>query len=129
MGGWCFQLNGLFHWLLTELGFNVAMTGSSTRTDKGEWGNVKDHMALIAKIDGKSYLVDVGFGQYRVLRVSHYLYFKNLSNTFIHRILIIRLRCLTGLYQSNQMGISNCSKRETIGCCTTRSTRRMKPGN
>ena len=71
MGGWCFQLNGLFHWLLTELGFNVTMTGSSTRTDKGEWGNIKDHMALIAKIDGKSYLIDVGFGQYRVLRVSH----------------------------------------------------------
>ena len=66
MGGWCFQLNGLFHWLLAELGFKVVMTGSSTRTDEGEWRNAKDHMALIALIDGKNYLVDVGFGMYKV---------------------------------------------------------------
>ena len=66
MGGWCFQLNGLFHWLLTELGFKVVMTGSSTKTDEGEWRNAMDHMALIARIDGKSYLVDVGFGMYKV---------------------------------------------------------------
>ena len=66
MGGWCFQLNGLFHWLLTELGFKVVMTGSSTKTDEGEWRNAKDHMALIARIAGKSYLVDVGFGMYKV---------------------------------------------------------------
>ena len=67
MGGWCFQLNGLFHWLLTELGFKVVMTGSSTRTDEGEWKNAKNHMVLIALIDGKNYLVDVGFGMYKVL--------------------------------------------------------------
>ena len=66
MGGWCFQLNGLFHWLLTELGFDMVMTGSSTRTDEGEWRNARDHMALIAQIDGQKYLVDVGFGMYKV---------------------------------------------------------------
>ena len=68
MGGWCFQLNGLFHWLLTELGFDMIMTGSSTWCSEGEgkWRNAKDHMALIARIDGKSYLVDVGWGMYKV---------------------------------------------------------------
>ena len=66
MGGWCYQLNGLFHWLLTELGFKVLMTGSATRTEDGAWRNAKDHMALVAHVDGAAYLVDIGFGQYRV---------------------------------------------------------------
>ena len=67
MGGWCFQLNGLFHWLLAELGFKVVMTGTSSRTAEGEWRSPKDHMALIARIEGKDYLVDVGYGRYKVL--------------------------------------------------------------
>ena len=83
MGGWCFQLNGLFHWLLTELGFNVVMTGSSVGRDNGEWGNVKDHMALIAKIDGKRYLVDIGFEQYRVISCVSHLYFNVKSLTVL----------------------------------------------
>ena len=66
MGGWCFELNGIFHWLLSEVGFNVDITGSSTRTATGTWRNAKDHMILIVHIDNRAYLSDVGFGMYKV---------------------------------------------------------------
>src|SRR5205085_8232372 len=33
-GGWCFELNGLFGWLLEQLGFDVTLLGS--RVDIGD---------------------------------------------------------------------------------------------
>ena len=74
MGGWCFQVNGLFHWLLREVGFNVDITGGSTRTATGTWRNAKDHMVLVVHIENKLYLSDVGFGMYKVSK-----YIRNLS--------------------------------------------------
>ena len=60
-GGWCFELNGLFYWLLKEIGFDVSMHAAFVRPDKPGAGEVGDHMFLIVNCDG-SYLVDVGFG-------------------------------------------------------------------
>ena len=61
-GGFCYELNGLFHWLLTELGFKVDVL--SARVYSHEQKNYSpefDHMTLLAHLE-KDYLTDVGFG-------------------------------------------------------------------
>jgi N-hydroxyarylamine O-acetyltransferase len=60
-GGFCYELNGLFAWLLRELGFDVELLSARVYR-KGKSGQDFDHMALRVNIDDKSYLVDVGFG-------------------------------------------------------------------
>lgn len=59
-GGWCYELNGAFAWLLRELGFAVRQLGATvllTRPDPMAHG----HLALEVALD-RPYLVDVGFG-------------------------------------------------------------------
>lgn len=61
-GGFCYELNGAFAWLLRQLGFRVTrisarVYSSATQT----FGPEFDHMALIVHLD-QDYLVDVGFG-------------------------------------------------------------------
>lgn len=61
-GGFCYELNGAFGWLLRQLGFSV--TRISARVYSGErqtFGPEFDHMALLVHLD-QDYLVDVGFG-------------------------------------------------------------------
>ena len=61
-GGFCYELNGLFHWLLTQLGFKVDMLSARVyNNQKNEFGPEFDHMALLVHLD-KEYLTDVGFG-------------------------------------------------------------------
>ena len=67
MGGWCFHLNGLFQWLLCELGFSVELTGSSIhRFDLGGTWENPNHVVLLVHINKQAYLTDVGVGMYRV---------------------------------------------------------------
>ena len=59
-GGWCYELNGAFAWLLHELGFAVRQLGATVllaRPDPMEFG----HLALEVMLE-RPYLVDVGFG-------------------------------------------------------------------
>lgn len=61
-GGFCYELNGLFHWLLTQLEFNVDMLSARVYNEqKKELGPEFDHMTLLVHLE-KDYLVDVGFG-------------------------------------------------------------------
>lgn len=60
-GGWCFELNGAFAWLLTELGFEVDKVACTVMLGNSE-SEVPDHLALIVHIGDKRYLTDVGFG-------------------------------------------------------------------
>ena len=61
-GGFCYELNGLFHWLLTSLGFNVDMLSARVfNHNTQEFGPEYDHMVLLVHLD-KDYLADVGFG-------------------------------------------------------------------
>jgi len=60
-GGFCYELNGLFGWLLDRIGFAVA-TISARVTTGGRMGPEFDHLALIVQLGG-SWLVDVGFGR------------------------------------------------------------------
>jgi N-hydroxyarylamine O-acetyltransferase len=61
-GGFCYELNGLFAWLLREIGFSVTTASGRVylpREDK--FTPDFDHMVLLVHLD-KTYLVDVGFG-------------------------------------------------------------------
>lgn len=60
-GGFCYELNGLFAWLLREVGFRVDLL-SSRVLRSSSIGADFDHMALRVWCDGMPYLVDVGFG-------------------------------------------------------------------
>ncbi len=62
-GGFCYELNGLFGWLLEQLGFDVAMLSARVwRKPARTWGPEFDHLALHVRVDGGDYLVDVGYG-------------------------------------------------------------------
>lgn len=61
-GGFCYELNGLFYWLLTQLGFNVdILSGRVFNHERKDLGPEFDHMTLLVHLE-KDYLVDVGFG-------------------------------------------------------------------
>lgn len=60
-GGWCFELNGAFGWLLDELGYRVDRVSCQVLGDGG-WGPPLDHLALVVHLDGDRWLADVGFG-------------------------------------------------------------------
>lgn len=62
-GGYCYELNGLFHWLLQELGFASTMVSGKVRNkDNQTFGPEFDHLALLVEVEGTYFIVDVGFG-------------------------------------------------------------------
>ena len=63
-GGFCYELNGLFAWLLKQIGFDVTYLNARVFNQAGELGINFDHLALLVKIPGQStcWLTDVGFG-------------------------------------------------------------------
>lgn len=63
-GGFCYELNSLFCELLKNLGFEVKMISARVRNKEGGFSREYDHMALIVRIEGVDYLVDVGFGKF-----------------------------------------------------------------
>ncbi len=63
-GGFCYELNGAFAWLLKQIGFEVThLNGRVFRTD-GSLGIEFDHLTLLVRTPGRSarWLADVGFG-------------------------------------------------------------------
>lgn len=61
-GGFCYELNGLFHDLLTAMGFTVSMLSGCVRRDDGGFGPEFDHMLLKVELPDP-WLADVGFGE------------------------------------------------------------------
>jgi len=62
-GGLCFELNSLFADLLLALGLKDVITPACTMWVGGEPGTPSgDHMAVVATVGGRRYLVDVGNG-------------------------------------------------------------------
>jgi N-hydroxyarylamine O-acetyltransferase len=62
-GGFCYELNGLFNELLTNLGFKTRIV--SARVFNGSvHGPEFDHAAIIVTIGEDEYLADVGFGDF-----------------------------------------------------------------
>ena len=64
-GGFCYEINGLFAWLLKQIGFDVTYLNARVfnRRD-GNLGIDFDHLALLVKFPEGSerWLVDAGFG-------------------------------------------------------------------
>lgn len=63
-GGFCYELNGLFAWLLKRLGFDVTYLNARVYNRQGQLGIDFDHLALLVQIPDQAgrWLVDVGFG-------------------------------------------------------------------
>jgi N-hydroxyarylamine O-acetyltransferase len=60
-GGFCYELNGLFSWLLRTLGFDVFMLAAGVANREDGYGPEFDHMALMVNLEQR-WLADVGFG-------------------------------------------------------------------
>lgn len=60
-GGFCYELNQLFHSLLTKIGFNSRIIAARIIDEAGNIGPAYDHMCLHVTTD-KEYLADVGYG-------------------------------------------------------------------
>jgi N-hydroxyarylamine O-acetyltransferase len=62
-GGFCYELNGLFAWLLRQVGFTVTLLSARVAQPDGGFTPEFDHMALVVHdMDGADWLADVGFG-------------------------------------------------------------------
>lgn len=62
-GGFCYELNGLFAALLTQLGFRVELlSGQVWHGRQRIFGEPYDHMALRVRLPEGDHLADVGFG-------------------------------------------------------------------
>lgn len=62
-GGFCYELNGLFAWLLGQLGFQVTLLSAGVYNPAGEPGPDFDHLTLLVhQLAGSDWLADVGFG-------------------------------------------------------------------
>jgi N-hydroxyarylamine O-acetyltransferase len=61
-GGFCYELNSLFHDLLKEIGFDVQFHGASMMRD-GRPGMKMGHMVLLVHINRETWLTDVGNGK------------------------------------------------------------------
>jgi N-hydroxyarylamine O-acetyltransferase len=59
-GGWCFENNGSFGWLLKQLGFATTYLGAFVLLPPADTVNMS-HLCLRVDLD-RPYLVDVGFG-------------------------------------------------------------------
>jgi N-hydroxyarylamine O-acetyltransferase len=66
-GGFCYELNGLFAWLLEDLGFEITLLSASDYHNDGSYGPDFDHLTLLVRCPADAspevrWLVDVGWG-------------------------------------------------------------------
>ena len=64
-GGFCYELNGLFAWLLKQIGFEVTyLNARDYYEENNTFGIDFDHLVLMVRIPNEStrWLVDVGWG-------------------------------------------------------------------
>lgn len=59
-GGYCYELNGLFAWVLETLGFPVERMLARVLLDGTR--SPRTHQVLLVHLEGRDWLVDVGFG-------------------------------------------------------------------
>ena len=64
-GGWCYEMNGVFEWVLHEIGFDVRRLSAGVRRSQRGDAALGNHLALMVRLD-QDYLVDVGFGSGQV---------------------------------------------------------------
>lgn len=60
-GGWCFENNFLFNWVLRKLGFDTTMLAAKVY-HLDDFYPTESHLINKVVIDGKAYITDVSFG-------------------------------------------------------------------
>lgn len=61
-GGWCYEMNGLLGWALTEIGFKIQrISAGVNRNERGD-DAMGTHLVLLCEVDEQTYVVDAGFG-------------------------------------------------------------------
>jgi N-hydroxyarylamine O-acetyltransferase len=60
-GGYCFEMNGIFSFVLQEMGFKVTNLLARVTVD-GTHYTTKTHQAILVETGGNKWLADVGFG-------------------------------------------------------------------
>jgi N-hydroxyarylamine O-acetyltransferase len=60
-GGFCYELNGAFAWLLQTLGFRVTLLSAQVARANGTYSPEFDHLTLLVDL-AQSWVADVGFG-------------------------------------------------------------------
>lgn len=68
-GGWCFEMNTVFGWALSEIGFDVMRVAAGVRRASLGDAAIGNHLALIVRLD-QDYLVDVGFGSSQMMAIA-----------------------------------------------------------
>ena len=63
-GGYCYELNVLFHHLLLQSGFDAYMIAGRLHHGNNRYGREFEHMALVVELHGRQWLVDVGYGDF-----------------------------------------------------------------
>jgi N-hydroxyarylamine O-acetyltransferase len=66
-GGYCYELNVLFHHLLNLCGFDVYLVAGRLHHGNNRYGREFEHLALIVNLSGRDWLVDVGYGDFSLL--------------------------------------------------------------
>jgi len=93
-GGFCYELNGLFAWLLKELGFEVTLLSARVGDGKGGFSPEFDHLALRVTcpadpaLAAVPWLADVGFGECfkTPLRLDHLNHVQDQAGPYVYRI-------------------------------------------
>ncbi|MEP2058808.1 MAG: arylamine N-acetyltransferase [Maribacter litoralis] len=62
--GFCYELNGLFHSLLKQIGFDAKLISARVHIKDDDYSPEYDHLAIIVNLENKQFLVDVGFGKF-----------------------------------------------------------------
>jgi N-hydroxyarylamine O-acetyltransferase len=60
-GGWCFESNGLFAWMLETIGFKVRRLAGAVMREQAGDVMIGNHLVLIVELD-RLYVADVGLG-------------------------------------------------------------------
>lgn len=63
-GGFCYELNGLFHSLLKQIGFEAKLISARVYIKDNDYSPEYDHLAIIVNLENNEFLVDVGFGKF-----------------------------------------------------------------
>jgi N-hydroxyarylamine O-acetyltransferase len=61
-GGYCYESNGLFAWVLGELGYRVSLLSARVVESDGRPGADFEHLRLSVEASGRLWLADVGNG-------------------------------------------------------------------
>jgi N-hydroxyarylamine O-acetyltransferase len=61
-GGYCYEVNGLFAWAATALGFKVELIGARPMFYAKRWA--KTHMVVLVELPEGRFICDTGFGRF-----------------------------------------------------------------